>query len=488
MLATVTNPRTLDSMLQPGEPAPRLHLLVVDADVAVRSACAEIAVSLGYAVESIADLEQARGLLRGRAVDIVLVNLPAGSSRGLQLVAEAKLLYPQTAVIAMTASGSVNAAVEAMRCGATDYLTKPFAMDELSAVLDRAAQNLMTDTATRQLREQLRLSQGLGAMIGRSPEMEKLYRILAKVAQSTHPVLILGESGTGKELVARTIHASSPSAQKPFLPVDCGSLVPTLIESELFGYVKGAFTGAMRAKDGLLVAAEGGTVFLDEIGELSLDLQAKLLRALQEKEVRPVGATHRVPIKARIVAATNRDLAGMVEKGAFRKDLFYRLNVVNLRLPSLRDRREDIPLLAAHFLDRISREHGRKFTLSDEVLRTMMRHDWPGNIRELENSIERACALSSGPVLHLGDLPTQLQQQGLDARRAAASSEAADSGGDGAPPAVKTLAEMEREAILNAIRALNGDKLQAARLLGIGKTTLYRKLKEYGIADPLQDE
>ncbi len=251
-------------------------------------------------------------------------------------------------------------------------------------------------------------------MIGRSPEMEKLYRILSKVAQSTHPVLVLGESGTGKELVARTIHAYGPNAQKPFLPVDCGSLVPTLIESELFGYVKGAFTGANRSKDGLLVSAEGGTVFLDEIGELTLDLQAKLLRALQEKEVRPVGATHRVPIKARIVAATNRDLAAMVEKGTFRKDLFYRLNVVNLRLPSLRDRREDIPLLAAHFLDRISREHGRKFTLSDEALRTMMRHDWPGNVRELENSVERACALSSGPVLHLGDLPTQLQQQGLE--------------------------------------------------------------------------
>jgi two-component system response regulator HydG len=302
-------------------------------------------------------------------------------------------------------------------------------------------------------------------MIGRSGEMEKLYRILSKVAQSTHPVLILGESGTGKELVARTIHAYGPNSQKPFLPVDCGSLVPTLIESELFGYVKGAFTGANRSKDGLLVSAEGGTVFLDEIGELSLDLQAKLLRALQEKEVRPVGATHRIPIKARIVAATNRDLAEMVEKGSFRKDLFYRLNVVNLRLPSLRDRREDIPLLAAHFLDHISREHGTKFTLSDEALRTMMRHDWPGNVREL---------------------PTQLQQQGLEARRSTAL--AGEPEAEGGSPQLTTLADLERQAILGAIRALNGDKLQAAKLLGIGKTTLYRKLKEYGIADPLREE
>jgi two-component system response regulator HydG len=480
------NPGAMDFTYQTGGPQARLHLLVVDADSAVRSACAEIAASLGYAVESTGDLAHARTLLRGKAADILLVNLPAESNQGLELVSEVKLLYPETSVIAMTSSASVNVAVEAMRSGATDYLTKPFAVDELSTVLDRAAAAHLTDTATRQLRERLRLSQGLGAMIGRSAEMEKLYRILSKVAQSTHPVLVLGESGTGKELVARTIHAYGPNAQKPFLPVDCGSLVPTLIESELFGYVKGAFTGANRSKDGLLVSAEGGTVFLDEIGELSVDLQAKLLRALQEREVRPVGATHRVPIRARIVAATNRDLAEMVEKGTFRKDLFYRLNVVNLRLPSLRDRREDIPLLAAHFLDRISREHGINFTLSDEALRILMRHDWPGNVRELEHAVERACALSSGPVIHLGDLPTQLQKQGLEAQRSNAPvGEAAD---QGPSTAVQTLADLEREAILGAIRTLNGDKLQAAKLLGIGKTTLYRKLKEYGIADPLRED
>src|SRR5581483_6655509 len=289
MLETVFHPtRAMEFLPQLAEPVVRLHVLVVDADAAVRSACVEIAASLGYAVENTGDLTQARSLLRGRAVDILLVNLPSGTSQGLEMVSEVKLLYPDVSVIVMTASGSVNTAVEAMRCGASDYLTKPFTVDELSTVLDRAAQRHMTDTATRQLRERFRLSQGLGAMIGRSVEMEKLYRILSKVALSSHPVLVLGESGTGKELVARTIHAYGPNAQKPFLPVDCGSLVPTLVESELFGYVKGAFTGANRSKDGLLVSAEGGTVFLDEIGELSLDLQAKLLRALQEKEVRPV--------------------------------------------------------------------------------------------------------------------------------------------------------------------------------------------------------
>jgi DNA-binding NtrC family response regulator len=486
MLATVFDTTIMEFVPQTTEPAVHLHLLVVDADPAIRSACAEIAASLGYAVESTGDLGQARSLLRGHAADILLVNLPHGNHHGLELIAEVKALHPQTSVIAMTASGSVNAAVEAMRCGASDYLTKPFAMDELSTVLDRAASSHTTDSTTRQLRERMRLSEGLGSMIGRSTEMEKLYRILSKVAQSSHPVLILGESGTGKELVARTIHAYGPNAAKPFLPVDCGSLVPTLIESELFGYVKGAFTGANRSKDGLLVAAEGGTVFLDEIGELSLDLQAKLLRALQEREVRPVGATHRVPIRARIVAATNRDLAAMVEKGSFRKDLFYRLNVVNLRLPALRDRREDIPLLAAHFLDRLSREHGAVFTLSDEALRIMMRYDWPGNVRELEHAVERATALSSGPILHLGDLPTQLQQQGLEAQRAAAH--AGETEAEPSAAGVTTLADLERQAILGAIRTLHGDKLQAAKLLGIGKTTLYRKLKEYGIADPMHDE
>jgi two-component system response regulator HydG len=247
MLATVLNTKTLEFLSVAGEPAAPLHLLVVDSDPAVRSACAEIASTLGYVVESTGDLGHARSMLRGHAADILLANLPHTSTAGLELISEVKLLYPQTAVVAMTASSSVNAAVEAMRCGASDYLTKPFAMDELSTVLDRAASSLLTDTATRQLREQLRLTQGLGAMIGHSGEMEKLYRILSKVAQSSHPVLILGESGTGKELVARTIHAYGPNSQKPFLPVDCGSFVPTLIESELFGHVKGAFTGANRS-------------------------------------------------------------------------------------------------------------------------------------------------------------------------------------------------------------------------------------------------
>jgi two-component system response regulator HydG len=298
--------------------------------------------------------------------------------------------------------------------------------------------------------------------------MEKLYRIIAKAGQSAHPVLILGESGTGKELVAKSIHFAGPCRNKPFIPVDCGSLVPTLIESELFGHARGSFTGATNAKDGLLAIAEGGTVFLDEIGELPTDLQAKLLRAIQEKEIRPVGSVKRVPINVRILAATNRDLERSVADGTFRRDLYFRLNVLTLRIPPLRERRQDIPLLVAHILERIGREAGNEKTISDEALKAMLNYDWPGNVRELENSLERACALSSAHEIQLRDLPTQLY--GAPAELIGMSKPA-----NGIVP----MAEVEKQTILNALAQLNGDKMLAARLLGIGKTTLYRKLKEY---------
>ena len=479
---TIAHARAMTNYAYSSERPGRLHVLIVDEDPAVRSACCEIAAGRGFAPHAVDSLTAARSLLRGNSVDILLLELKSSGGSGLELLEEVKMLHPEIAVIVMTAVATVSSAVEAMRTGAADYLTKPFALDELAAVLERSAERRAVDAASRQLRDKLRNEQGLGNIIGRSSEMDKLYRILAKVAQTTHPVLILGESGTGKELVARSIHVHGPNAAKPFLPVDCGSLVPTLVESELFGYVKGAFTGANRSKDGLLASAEGGTVFLDEIGELPLDLQAKLLRALQEKEIRPVGATHRVPINVRILAATNRDLATMVEQGRFRKDLFYRLNVVSLRIPPLRDRREDIPLLVAHFLERMKKNTGQGKILSDAALRTMMEYPWPGNVRELENSVERACTLASGSVLHAGDLPTQLQDFHLHAFRtvpAAVDVEPRQEPGG----AVMPLAELERQAILDTLRRLNGDKLTAAKLLGIGKTTLYRKLKEYGLGE-----
>ena len=455
-----------------------LHLLVVDDDPAVRNACCEIAASRGFIAHRADSVPSARELLRQQPVDVLLLDLKLPGGGGLLLLEEVKASHPATAVVVMTAYATVSSAVEAMRTGAGDYLTKPFAMDELLTVLERSVERMHYDVASRRLRERLRTHEGMGNLIGRSPEMEKLYRILAKVAHSTHPVLILGESGTGKEVVARAIHFNGPNPAKPFIPVDCSSLVPTLIESELFGYVKGAFTGANRSKDGLLAAAEGGTVFLDEIGELPMDLQSKLLRALQEKEVRPVGATHAIPINARILAATNRDLTAMVEQGRFRKDLYFRLNVVNLKIPPLRERKQDIPLLAAHFLERMGRETGREYTFSDDALMLMTEYPWPGNVRELEHAIERACALSSNPVLEMRDLTTQLLEFRMQARAAEPIAiEAAQ------PRPMASIAEMEKDAILNTIRQLHGDKLKAARLLGIGKTTLYRKLKEYGITD-----
>ncbi len=457
-----------------------MHVLVVDDDTAIRTAVSDIARNQGFAVSSVDNTSSAQSALKAHMADIVLLDLKLPGGGGLPLLEEIRTIYPETVVVVMTAYATVSSAVEAMRTGASEYLTKPFTMDELSDVLERASERRHFDTESRRLRERLRTVDGFGTLIGRSPEMERVYRILSKVAHTNHPVLILGESGTGKEIVARTIHYNGPNATHPFIPVDCGSLVPTLIESELFGYVKGAFTGANRAKEGLLATADGGTVFLDEIGELPLDLQAKLLRALQEKEIRPVGSNQRVPMRARILAATNRDLAAMVEQGKFRKDLYFRLNVVNVKLPSLRERKQDVSLLAAHFLERRRRETGVLYTLSDDVLRVLGTYDWPGNVRELENTIERACALSSGPVLHLGDMPTQLQEHRMQSQQLADTQTTDDVGLD---TSILTIAEMEKHAILNTLRQLNGDKLTAARLLGIGKTTLYRKLKEYGIAE-----
>lgn len=481
MLAVIPVLSEMSTLVQSPQLPANMQLLVVDEDAAVRNACCEIANSRGYIALSAANLTEARQILALRSIDLLLLDLEAPIQASVDLVNEIRTVHPGTSVVVMTAFATVTSAVEAMRNGATEFLTKPFASDELEGILERVREHRSIDLASRRLRERLRAQAGLGAIIGRSPEMEKLYRILSKVAQSTHPVLILGESGTGKELVARAIHANGPHAAKPFIAVDCSSLVPSLIENELFGYVKGAFSGAVHAKEGLLASAEGGTLFLDEVGELPLDLQAKLLRALQEKEIRPVGSAQPIPINVRILAATSSDLVHMVAQGRFRKDLYYRLNVVNLRIPPLRERREDIPHLAAHFLERLGRNKGITYTLDDEALRLIATYDWPGNVRELEHVMERACALSSDPVLHLDSLPTQLQNFHMEIRRAASLSRAQER--EAPKPGITPLAEIEKQAILNTIRQLNGDKLKAARLLGIGKTTLYRKLKEYGMSD-----
>jgi DNA-binding NtrC family response regulator len=450
------------------QPANFLNLLIVDDERSIREACREVAQSLGFNPYVADSAEHAYRLLETQSIDAALIDLRLPGAGGLDALRRIKERRPEALVIVVTGYATVQSAVQAMKIGAYDYVTKPFSLDELKLLLERVVNHLRLKSENRMLREKVKSKQGFGGIVGRSPEMEKLYRIISKAANSIHPVLILGESGTGKEMVARSIHYSGPFRDKPFIPVDCGSLVPTLIESELFGYVKGAFTGASQAKDGLMAIAEGGTVFLDEVGELPVDLQAKLLRAIQEKEIRPVGSTRRIPINIRILAATNRDLEQAVMQGAFRRDLYFRLNVLSLRIPALRERRQDIPLLIGHFLERMARNSGLEKLLSDEALKAMLGYDWPGNVRELENCLERTSAFTSGPLIHTTDLPREIGKvAGPDLSQ-----------GNGHRKIVP-MAELERQTILSAIADLNGDKLQAARLLGIGKTTLYRKLKDY---------
>lgn len=457
--------------LHAGRQVPVANLLVVDDERAIREGCREAAQSIGFNAFGADSAESAYKVLDSQNIDVVLLDLKLPGAGGLEALRQIKSRRPDATIVIITGYASVHSAVQAMKLGAYDYITKPFSLHELRMMLEHVTEELKTNAERRALREKLRARQGFGSMIGQTPEMERLYRIISKAAQSTHPVLILGESGTGKELVARSIHFSGPYKDKPFIPVDCGSLVPTLIESELFGYVKGAFTGANKSKDGLLAVAEGGTVFLDEIGELPLDLQSKLLRAIQEKEIRPVGSTRRVPINVRILAATNRDLEAAVAEGKFRKDLYFRLNVLTLRIPPLRERKQDIPVLAQHFLERMDQIAGLKRTLADDAMQALMAYDWSGNVRELENCIERACTMSSGPVLHVADLSSAVQNSHFPTTAPTVSSGSAK---------IVPIAELEKHAILNTIDQLNGDKLMAARLLGIGKTTLYRKLKEYG--------
>jgi DNA-binding NtrC family response regulator len=449
-------------------------VLIVDDEDATRNLCRDVVSDSGMRAHTASTTEQALDILEQYPIDIVLTDLRVPQAGGLELLKRVRENYPQTAVIVLTQYGTIASAVEATRMGAVDYLAKPFHIPELRGKLDRVARSLEIDQENRLLREQLRTRPGFGGLIGTSQKMQRVYRLIEKVSRHNYPVLILGESGTGKELVARSIHFSGERQNRPFVPVDCSALAPPLIESELFGYSKGAFTGANHPKQGLKEAARNGTLFLDEIGDLPVESQAKLLRALQEKEVKPVGSAERVPIATRVIAATNRDLEAAVRNGQFRPDLYSRLAVAQIKMPPLRERKTDIPLLVNAFLEKFSDPRGNVRTISEDAMMHLTAYDWPGNVRELENAMERAVALGSGPVLHVGDLPPNLQY--------------------GAPEKLPrsdelvSLEEMERRAILRALREAGGDKLAAARILGIGKTTLYRKLKEYeGPGNPKSD-
>jgi two-component system response regulator HydG len=328
-----------------------MNILIVDDEPTIREACGEVAQLTGMNATMVATAEEAIEILENTAVDIVLTDLMLPHTSGLELLKRVHDTHPNLPVIVLTQYGTIDSAVAATRMGAIDYVTKPFRIEELRARLERASRAVELQQENQLLREQLRTRPGFGGLIGLSKRMQRVYKTIQKVSQHEYPVLILGESGTGKELVARSVHHSGARKERAFVPVDCSSLVPTLIESELFGYVKGAFTGALHGKQGLLETAHSGTLFLDEIGEMPVDLQSKLLRVLQEREVKPVGSTERRKIDVRIIAATNRDLDAGIKNGSFRQDLYFRLNVVQIKIPALRERKSDIPLLVISFLD-----------------------------------------------------------------------------------------------------------------------------------------
>jgi two-component system response regulator HydG len=444
----------------------KTSVLIVDDDASARGFFSEALTSLGYDAQSVDSAEAALSQLITGQFDIVLVDVRMPGMNGLDLLKVIKQDYPSVDVVMITGFGTVPSAVQAMKQGAYDYLTKPVKVDDLNRVFRRLVERQELAAENRLLREQLKTHHGFANLIGTSPKMQKVYRLLLKVAPKRHPVLIVGESGTGKELVARAIHVYSPWAKKPFVPVDCGALTPALIESELFGHVRGAFTGAVQTRQGLLAAAEGGTVFLDEIAELPVEVQAKLLRVLQEREIKPIGSNERKRLEARIIVATNQDLQVAIRRGNFRKELYFRLDVVSIKLPPLRERKSDIPLLAHYFLERQGAGERDVSGISYEAMSRLMSYDWPGNVRELENCIQRALALGTGSNIQVKDLPSNL----LNPVSAGVEE-----------PGVTPLKEQERRAILQALESTRGDRIRAAKLLGIGKTTIYRKIREYGI-------
>jgi DNA-binding NtrC family response regulator len=449
----------------------KTRLLVVDDEQSIRRLCMTIGTSLGFACAEAESAEAALARLEAEIPDLMLTDLKLPTQSGVELLRQIKSLLPRTEVAIMTGHGSIESAVDAMKLGAYDYIEKPFRVEKMRLLLQRMAEKVRLVTENAFLRERVSTEESLDGIIGTSANIQDVLRMISRLKDTRTPVLISGESGTGKELVARAIHFRGTMAQTPFVAVDCGSLVPTLMESELFGYEKGAFTGAIKSKSGLFQAANGGTIFLDEIGELPLEMQAKLLRVLQEKEIRPVGSNDQVSIDVRVIAATNRDLEAAYRDGTFRKDLYFRLNVVTVHLPALRDRRSDIPMLVHHFLDRYAA--GANLQVTSAAMKSLLHYDWPGNVRELENCVARAVTLGDHKIIDVNDLPPSI--------RAEQTSAAPVSPQDATSLSTTALAEMERMTILRVFEQANGDKALAGKMLGISRATLYRKLKRYNI-------
>ncbi len=444
-------------------------ILVVDDDVAHRTMLRTLLGGWGYRVHEADDGDTAVRSVEERAFDLVLMDVRMIRVSGPEALKAIKAHNPAIPVIIMTAYSSVDTAVETLKNGAYDYLTKPLDFDELKHAMERAMDHTRLRVENRRLRERLGEHFDRRNIIGRSEPMLRVLETVSQVAPSEATVLISGESGTGKEMIAGAIHHNSERKDGPFVKINCAALTETLLESELFGHEKGAFTGAHRRKEGRFRQAHGGSLFLDEISETSPAMQVKLLRVLQEREITRVGGEDVIPVDVRLIAATNRDLLQAIQSGRFREDLYYRLNVVSIRMPPLRERREDIPLLAQQFLERFAEANGKDIQgLTPQAMDRLLRHDWPGNVRELMNAMERAVVLSRGAVLDAGDISAPPGPPGEDVL----SSESDPSKGS-------SLEALERAAILNTLEETGGNKSEAARRLGITRKTLHKRLKKY---------
>ena len=461
-------------------PEPLERILVVDDEENMVHFLTKLLRAEGFEVEGVRTGEAALDRLRAGPFELVLTDLKLPDTDGIEILKAVRELHPETVVVLITAYGTIESAIEAMRAGAYDYVTKPFRASEILQVVEKALERVHLRREVSQLRQVVEERFGFASLVGKSAKMQEVYTQIEKVAAARGTVLIQGESGTGKELVAKAIHFNSPRKSGPFVVIDCGAIPEALQESELFGHERGAFTGAIATKKGLFEEAHGGTLFLDEVAELAPGLQAKLLRALQDGEIRRVGGTKTLHVDARVIAATNRDLAAEMREGAFREDLFYRLNVFPIFLPPLRERREDLPLLVDHFLDRLAQEGGKPpKRLSPEALRAMMAYPWPGNVRELEHALERAALLSEGETITDHDLPPEIL---------APKDELTVILPDSAAGFKETVARLIRDAevrlILRALAQSGGNRTEAARLLGISRRALLYKLNEYNLRRP----
>jgi len=447
------------------------RVLMVDDDEGMCRLAQTALTRRGFDFDWRTSAEEALQFLDHDDVDVVITDLAMNGMDGLELCERVAKNRPDLPVIVMTAYGSMKAAIGAIRAGAHDFVTKPVDMDALAHTLGRTIQHQLLHAEVRRLREQAAQAERFDEMVGTSPTMRKVYDLISRVASTEASVLITGESGTGKELVARALHKRSERANGPFIAINCAAMPATLLESELFGHVKGAFTDARASRDGLFVQASNGTIFLDEIGELPVELQPKLLRALQERRVRPLGSTQEVQFDARIIAATNRDLEAEVEIGKFRQDLFYRINVVRIPVPPLRSRGNDILLLAQRFLEKFAARSGKPIKgISSAAADRLLSYDWAGNVRELENCMERAVALTRFEEVTVDDLPDNVRDY--------KSSNLVVAGDD--PAQLLPLKELERRYIHRVLKACGGNKSEAARVLGLDRRTLYRKLERYG--------